>query len=46
MPTMPLPSALPQIILETTGLADPAPVAFTFFTNKWVVERYSLDSIV
>lgn len=35
-----------QVILETTGLADPAPVAFTFFANPWIVSRYRLDSIV
>lgn len=35
-----------QIILETTGLADPAPVAFTFFTNPWVAARFKLDSIL
>lgn len=35
-----------HVILETTGLADPAPVAFTFFANPWIVSRYKLDSIV
>eukprot|EP00775_Hariotina_reticulata_P007041 gene7041-7255_t len=35
-----------QVILETTGLADPAPVAFTFFANPWIVSRFRLDSIV
>jgi G3E family GTPase len=35
-----------QVILETTGLADPAPVAFTFFANPWIVSCYRLDSIV
>ena len=35
-----------NIVLETTGLADPAPVAFTFFTNPWAKRRYHLDSIV
>lgn len=34
------------MILETTGLADPAPVAFTFFANPWIASRYRLDSIV
>jgi G3E family GTPase len=34
------------VILETTGLADPAPVAFTFFANPWIVSRFRLDSIV
>lgn len=35
-----------NIVLETTGLADPAPVAFTFFTNPWAKRRFHLDSIV
>lgn len=35
-----------NIILETTGLADPAPVAFTFFANPWVKRHFQLDSIV
>ena len=34
------------ILLETTGLADPAPVAFTFFANPWMASRYKLDSIL
>jgi G3E family GTPase len=34
------------ILLETTGLADPAPVAFTFFSNPWISANYRLDSIV
>jgi len=34
------------IIMETTGLADPAPVAFTFFANPWVANRFKLDSIM
>ena len=28
-------SPIDAIIMETTGLADPAPVAFTFFANPW-----------
>src|SRR6201981_2451131 len=34
------------IIIETTGLADPAPVAQTFFVDDEVRERAKLDSIV
>lgn len=34
------------ILLETTGLADPAPVAFTFFSNQWISNNFRLDSIV
>ena len=28
------------------GLADPAPVAFTFFANSWISANYRLDSIL
>ena len=35
-----------NILLETTGLADPAPVAFTFFSNTWISSNYRLDSIL
>jgi G3E family GTPase len=35
-----------QIVIETTGLADPAPVAQTFFVDREVVECYRLDAIV
>lgn len=34
------------IIVETTGLADPAPVAQTFFVDQDVAERTRLDAIV
>ncbi|WP_033923165.1 CobW family GTP-binding protein [Sphingomonas sp. 37zxx] len=34
------------IIIETTGLADPAPVAQTFFVDDEVRARASLDAIV
>ncbi len=34
------------ILVETTGLADPAPVAQTFFTDDDVKRRTKLDSIV
>jgi G3E family GTPase len=35
-----------RVVIETTGLADPAPVAQTFFVEDGVRERYRLDSIV
>jgi len=35
-----------HILLETTGLADPSPLAFTFFANPWIAARFSLDSII
>src|SRR5512147_1842262 len=34
------------IIVETTGLADPAPVAQTFFVDEDVSERTRLDAVV
>lgn len=38
--------AYDNILLETTGLADPAPVAFTFFSNTWISANFRLDSIL
>jgi G3E family GTPase len=38
--------ALDGIIIETTGLADPAPVAQTFFVDDEVRSRTRLDAIV
>ena len=35
-----------RVIIETTGLADPAPVAQTFFVDEAVQEKYLLDAIV
>jgi len=34
------------VLIETTGLADPAPVAQTFFVDDKVVDRYKLDGII
>jgi G3E family GTPase len=35
-----------SIIIETTGLADPAPVAQTFFVDQEIKDDFSLDGIV
>jgi G3E family GTPase len=35
-----------RVIIETTGLADPGPVAQTFFMDELVAESYLLDAIV
>jgi len=35
-----------HILIETTGLADPAPVAQTFFIDDDVKQNYELDAIV
>jgi G3E family GTPase len=37
---------LDLVIIETTGLADPAPVAQTFFVDEKVRQHYSLDAIL
>ena len=34
------------LIIETTGLADPAPVAQTFFVDERISKRYELDGII
>lgn len=34
------------ILLETTGLADPAPIIFTVQTNSTLSEQYYIDSVV
>ena len=34
------------VIIETTGLADPAPVAQTFFADERVSNNYNLDGII
>jgi G3E family GTPase len=35
-----------RVIIETTGLADPAPVAQTFFVEPDIGEYYRLDAII
>ncbi len=37
---------LDAILIETTGLANPAPVAQTFFTDPEMREQFTLDGIV
>ena len=34
------------VLIETTGLADPAPVAQTFFVDDDIVNKYKLDGII
>jgi G3E family GTPase len=38
--------AFDRVVIETTGLADPAPVAQTFFVDEVVRENYALDAII
>jgi G3E family GTPase len=40
------PEAFDRVIIETTGLADPAPVAQTFFIDEDIAAYYALDAIV
>jgi G3E family GTPase len=35
-----------RVVIETTGLADPGPVAQTFFLDDEVCKRYLLDSVL
>jgi G3E family GTPase len=34
------------VVIETTGLADPGPVAQTFFMDDEIAESYLLDSVL
>ncbi len=38
--------AFDRLVIECTGLADPAPVAQTFFAEEELCERYVLDGII
>jgi G3E family GTPase len=38
--------AFDRVVIETTGLADPAPVAQTFFVDEAIGRDYLLDAIV
>jgi G3E family GTPase len=38
--------AFDRLVIECTGLADPAPVAQTFFAGDELCERYVLDGII
>ena len=40
------PGGFDGILIETTGLADPAPVAQTFFMDEEIAERAKLDAVV
>ena len=35
-----------RVVIETTGLADPGPVAQTFFMDDEIAETYALDAIL
>ena len=40
------PGAFSRVIIETTGLADPAPVAQTFFIDEEIAAHYRLDAVI
>ncbi|OYY11709.1 MAG: GTP-binding protein [Rhizobiales bacterium 35-68-8] len=35
-----------RVIVETTGLADPAPILFTLMSHPYLVLRYRLDGVI
>lgn len=38
--------AFDRVVIETAGLADPGPVAQTFFLDEQVSRRYLLDAVI
>lgn len=38
--------AFDRVVIETTGLADPGPVAQTFFIDDEIADRYLLDAVI
>ena len=38
--------AFERVVIETTGLADPAPILHTLVNERWLAARYSLDGVV
>ncbi|MCE1235605.1 MAG: GTP-binding protein [Hyphomicrobiales bacterium] len=39
-------TALRRVVIETTGLADPAPILHTVMRHPYLVRRYRLDGVV
>lgn len=35
-----------RVVIETTGLADPAPILHTLMTDSFIVRRYRLDGVI
>ena len=35
-----------RVIIETTGIADPAPILETLLNDRWVAARFALNSVV
>ncbi|MGI9372877.1 MAG: CobW family GTP-binding protein [Hyphomicrobiales bacterium] len=38
--------AFNRVVIETTGLADPAPVLHTIMSHEWLVRRFRLESVI
>ncbi|MFP5406154.1 MAG: CobW family GTP-binding protein [Gammaproteobacteria bacterium] len=38
--------AFDRVVIETTGMADPGPVAQTFFIDDEIADRYLLDAVI
>ena len=38
--------AFKRVVIETTGLADPAPILHTLMTDEALAQRYTLDGVV
>lgn len=38
--------AFDRLVIETTGLADPTPIAQTFFSDPKLAEAYALDAVI
>ncbi len=38
--------AFDRVVIETTGLADPAPVLHTIMNHPYLVQRYRLESVI
>ncbi len=38
--------AFARVLIETTGLADPAPIIHTLMTDRIIAEHYALDGVV
>ena len=34
------------VMLETTGLADPAPIIATLKSNQWIDDNFAIDAVV
>lgn len=35
-----------RVIIETTGIADPAPVLDTLLNDRWIAQRFRMDGVV